>query len=80
MLKGWVPGRLALSFRTQGVVRYSGRDVGAMIIGVDPQKERASPLSPPTSDKVVFSLAAGGNNIVVGDTMAARIGAGSVIQ
>src|SRR5262245_15920201 len=34
MLRGWIPGRMAQSLRSQGVVRYAGRDVGISIIGI----------------------------------------------
>ncbi|MBB2973603.1 ABC transporter permease [Mesorhizobium sp. RMAD-H1] len=76
-LRGWVPGRVAESLKTQGVIRYSGRDVGASIIGVDPDAERG--VSPIVGDFVQGSfdrLTAGGNNILIGDTMASRLGAG----
>jgi len=76
-LRGWVPGRVAESLKTQGVIRYSGRDVGASIIGVDPDAERD--VSPIVDDFVQGSfdrLSAGGNNILIGDTMASRLGAG----
>ncbi|WP_353643000.1 ABC transporter permease [Mesorhizobium sp. WSM2239] len=76
-LEGWIPGRFAPSLRTQGVIRYSSREVGAAIIGVDPEAEPA--VSPIVGEFVQGSfpgLTAGGNNIVVGDTMAERLGAG----
>ncbi|KXF76174.1 ABC transporter [Paramesorhizobium deserti] len=76
-LRGWVPGRVAESLKAQGVIRYSGRDVGASIIGVDPDAERG--VSPIVGDFVQGSfdrLTAGGNNILIGDTMASRLGAG----
>ena len=82
-LDGWIGagegrlhGRIAPSLRTQGVVRYAGRDVGAAIIGIEPEAERG--VSPIIEDFVAGSfaaLAAGGNNVVVGDRMAERLGA-----
>ena len=76
-LKAWVPGRIAASLRTQGVIRYSGRDVGASIIGIDPETERGvSPIVEDFKQGSFDALAAGGNNIVVGDVMARRLGAG----
>jgi lipoprotein-releasing system permease protein len=76
-LKGWIPGRIAASLKTQGVIRYSGRDVGAAIIGIDPETERGvSPIVEDFRQGSFDALAAGGNNIVVGDVMARRLGAG----
>ncbi|MCO5059887.1 MAG: ABC transporter permease [Rhizobiaceae bacterium] len=75
-LDAWVPGRLSASLRTQAVIRYAGRETGATIAGVEPETERA--VSPIVGDFVAGSfgaLATGGNNIVVGDRMADRLGA-----
>jgi lipoprotein-releasing system permease protein len=76
-LKGWIPGRIAASLTTQGVIRYSGRDVGAAVIGIDPETERGvSPIVEDFRQGSFAALEAGGNNIVVGDVMARRLGAG----
>lgn len=76
-LNGWVPGRLAQSLKTQGVIRYSSRDVGASIIGVDPEVEQGvSPIVNDFKEGSFAGLAGGGNNILIGDTMATRLGAG----
>ena len=75
-LEGWVPGRFAPSLRTQGVIRFSGRDVGASIIGVEPAKEHGvSPIIDDFREGSFAALSAGGNNVVIGDTMAKRLGA-----
>ena len=76
-LESWVPGRFAESLKAQGVIRYSSREVGAAIIGIDPERE--SGVSPIVEDFVKGSFAAltaGGNNVVIGETMAGRLGAG----
>ncbi|TCU20150.1 ABC transporter permease [Rhizobium sullae] len=76
-LEAWVPGRLAPDLKLQGVIRYSSREVGASVIGIEPAAERG--VSPIIGDFVEGSfaaLSAGGNNIVIGDTMANRLGAG----
>ena len=76
-LKGWIPGRIAASLKTQGVIRYSAREVSAAIIGIDPETERGvSPIVEDFKQGSFDALAAGGNNIVVGDVMARRLGAG----
>jgi lipoprotein-releasing system permease protein len=75
-LDGWVPGRFAPSLQLTGVVRYSGRDIGARIVGVDPQREPGiSPLIGHFREGSFASLTSGGNNVMVGDTMAAKLGA-----
>lgn len=76
-LASWLPGRFAPSLKAQGVIRYSSQEVGAAIIGVDPKRELG--VSPIVEDFVQGSfarLAAGGNNVAIGDTMATRLGAG----
>lgn len=76
MLRVWLPGRMALSLKTQGVVRYAGRDVGIAVIGIEPQAEMAvSSLVKDFRQGSFTSLIAGGNNIVVGDRLARRLGA-----
>lgn len=76
-LRSWVPGRIAPSLKTQGVIRYLGRDVGAAIIGIDPQSEPGvSPIIEDFREGSFAALDAGGNNIVIGDVMARRLGAG----
>jgi len=82
-LRSWVPGRMAQSLRTQGVVRYAGRDVGVSIIGIDPEVEATvSSVAGDFTQGSFDALRAGGNNIVVGDRLAQRLGAsvGTTIQ
>jgi lipoprotein-releasing system permease protein len=75
-LRGWVPGRIAPNLKTQAVIRYSGRDVGASVIGVEPDTERGvSPIVDDFTEGSFGALDAGGNNIIVGDVMARRLGA-----
>jgi lipoprotein-releasing system permease protein len=76
-LEGWIPGRFAASLKADGVIRYSGRDVGAAVIGIDPQTEPGvSPIIEDFREGSFAGLASGGNNVVIGDTMANRLGAG----
>ena len=70
-LRPWVPGELAPSLTTQGVIRYAGRDIGATIAGIDPQAEaRISSLAEDFRAGSFASLEVSGNNIVIGDGMA----------
>ncbi|YCI04874.1 ABC transporter permease [Ensifer sp. D2-11] len=76
-LDEWMPGRLAAVLNVQGVIRYSGREVGAVVIGIEPEKEvKVSPIVEDFESGSFAALAAGGNNVVIGDTMASRLGAG----
>jgi len=75
-LDGWVPGRLSQSLQTQAVIRYLGRDVSASVIGIEPEAERrVSPIVDDFTAGDFDALAAGGNNVVIGDRMAERLGA-----
>ena len=76
-LEAWVPGRVAVSLRTEAVARYSGRDVGVAVIGIEPKVEAR--VNSVAGDFVLGGfeeLAAGGNNIVIGDALAEKLGAG----
>jgi lipoprotein-releasing system permease protein len=76
VLRPWVPGKMAQSLKAQGVVRYAGRDVGATIIGIDPEHEpEVSSIADDFREGSFASLNVSGNNIVVGDRMAERLGA-----
>ena len=76
-LEDWTPGRFAAALNVQGVIRYSGREVGAVVIGIDPQTEAGvSPIVEDFKAGSFAALTAGGNNVVIGDTMAGRLGAG----
>jgi lipoprotein-releasing system permease protein len=75
-LEGWIPGRLAPSLRTQAVIRFRGRDVGAAVIGIEPEAElHVSPIVQDFTAGSFTALIAGGNNIVIGKRMAERLGA-----
>jgi lipoprotein-releasing system permease protein len=75
-LRSWVPGLATPSLSTQGVVRYAGRDAAVSIIGVEPASEaRVSSLGEDFKEGDFAALASGGNNIIVGDTLAEKLGA-----
>ncbi|WP_331371488.1 ABC transporter permease [Sinorhizobium chiapasense] len=76
-LEEWIPGRFAATLNTDAVIRYSGREVGAVVIGIDPEREASvSPIVEDFREGSFDALTAGGNNVVIGDTMASRLGAG----
>ncbi len=75
-LSAWIPGRMSKGLKTQGVVRYAGQDIGISIFGVEPRQEaRVSSIAQDFRQGSFDSLIAGGNNIVVGDSLARRLGA-----
>jgi lipoprotein-releasing system permease protein len=73
----WVPGEIAAGLRTQALARYSGREAGISLVGIDPVREAR--VSSVARDFVVGSfdsLEAGGNNVIVGRALAEKLGAG----
>jgi lipoprotein-releasing system permease protein len=75
-LEGWVPGAIAPSVKTQALIRYAGRDVGASIIGVDPFREpKVSALAKQMRRGTLASLFRATNAIILGDRLAEKIGA-----
>lgn len=76
-LSAWVPGEMVWRLQTQGVVRYAGRDEGISLYGIEPEQE-AEVESIKSEDFVhgdFNSLLSGGNNIVIGDRLADKLGA-----
>ncbi|NWG24036.1 MAG: ABC transporter permease [Pseudorhodoplanes sp.] len=84
-LEGWMPGAVAPSTKTQGIVRYAGRDVAVSITGIDPQREpHVSALPRQMRRATIASLYTATNAIILGDRLAeklgARIGANVTVQ
>jgi lipoprotein-releasing system permease protein len=75
-LEGWVPGAVAPSTKTQGIIRYAARDVGASITGIDPHREpKVSMLLKQMRVGTLQSLYRSTNAIILGDRLAQKIGA-----
>jgi lipoprotein-releasing system permease protein len=75
-LEGWVPGAVAPSTRTQGLIRYAARDVGVSLVGIDPHREpKVSTLAKQMREGTLASLYRATNAIILGDKLAQRIGA-----
>ena len=76
-LSAWVPGELVWRLETQGVVQYAGRDQGVTIYGIEPQAEtEVEAIKAEDFIRGDFSsLLSGGNNIVIGDGLANKLGA-----
>jgi lipoprotein-releasing system permease protein len=75
-LEPWIPGAVAPSVKVQAILRYASRDVGATIIGIDPQREpKVSDLVKQMRRGIIASLYRATNAIIVGDRLAEKIGA-----
>ena len=75
-LESWLPGAVAPSTKTQVLVRYAGRDVGASVLGIDPHREpKVSALATQMRQGMLVSLYRATNAIILGDRLAEKIGA-----
>jgi lipoprotein-releasing system permease protein len=75
-LESWVPGSVAPSTKTQAIIRYAARDVGASLIGIDPRREpKVSMLATQMRNGTLASLYRATNAIILGDRLAEKIGA-----
>jgi lipoprotein-releasing system permease protein len=75
-LEAWVPGAVAPSTKTQGIIRYAGRDVAVTITGIDPHREpHVSALVRQMRVGTLSSLFRATNAIILGDRLAEKIGA-----
>jgi lipoprotein-releasing system permease protein len=75
-LESWLPGAVAPSTKTQGIIRYAARDVGASITGIDPHREpKVSMLATQMRQGTLQSLYRATNAIILGDRLAQKIGA-----
>lgn len=75
-LEAWVPGDIAPALRTQALIRYSGQEAGVTVTGIEPDREAR--VSSVAGDFLVGSFAAlvaGGNNVVIGQALADKLGA-----
>lgn len=75
-LEGWLPGDVAPSTKTQGILRYAGRDIAVSITGIDPQREpQVSALPRHMRGATLTALYRANNAIILGDRLAAKLGA-----
>ncbi len=75
-LEGWLEGAVAPSVQSRAVIRYAGRDTAASVTGVDPKREReVSKLATQIRGGTLDSLYKSSNAIILGDKLAAKIGA-----
>lgn len=75
-IESWVPGAIAPSVKTQAILRYAGRDVGASVLGIDPHREpKVSALPKQMRQGTLASLFRASNAIILGSRLAEKIGA-----
>jgi lipoprotein-releasing system permease protein len=75
-LESWVPGAVAPAVKTQALIRYASRDIGASVQGIDPHREpKVSMLATQMREGTLASLYRATNAIILGTRLAERIGA-----
>jgi lipoprotein-releasing system permease protein len=75
-LEAWVPGNVAPATKTQALIRYASRDMGATVFGIDPHREpKVSMLATQMRQGTLASLFRATNAIILGTRLAEKIGA-----
>jgi lipoprotein-releasing system permease protein len=75
-LESWVPGPVTPSVRSNGLLRYAGRDESLAVIGIDPQSEaRVSRIADHIKSGSLKSLYTANNALILGDRLAEKVGA-----
>jgi len=75
-LRGWVPGALTPSVQSKAIIRFAGRNLSASIIGIDPRTEaNVSTLASKMRAGTIASLYRANNAVIIGDRLAAKLGA-----
>jgi len=75
-LETWLDGKVAPSTQARAVIRYAGRDTAASVTGIDPRREAlVSKLPTQIRQGTIESLRKSSNAIILGDKLAAKIGA-----
>ena len=75
-LETWLDGKVAPSTQARAVIRYAGRDTAASVTGIDPRREAlVSKLATQIRQGTIESLYKSSNAIILGDKLAAKIGA-----
>jgi len=75
-LQSWVPGALTPSVQSKALLRFAGRNLNISIVGIDPHTEvGVSNLATHMRQGTLNSLYRSSNAILLGDRLAAKIGA-----
>lgn len=76
-LEEWIPGSIAPSVQTKALIRSGTRDTAASLTGIEPRREvHVSQLANKMKEGSLESLFKASNAIILGDTLAERIGVG----
>jgi lipoprotein-releasing system permease protein len=75
-LRTWVPGAIAPSVKTTGMVNYGTQRLGVTLTGIEPRQEEAvSKLATYMRSGQLNDLYRGSNAVLIGDGLAKKIGA-----
>ena len=75
-LESWVPGAVTPSVRSNGLLRYAGRDEAIAVVGIEPQSEmRVSRIADHIKSGSLKSLYTANNALILGDRLAEKVGA-----
>lgn len=75
-IESWLDGAIAPSVQVRAVIRFASRDMAAVVTGIDPKKEpRVSKIATQLTAGSLDDLNTASNAIILGDKLAARIGA-----
>jgi lipoprotein-releasing system permease protein len=76
-LEEWLPGAVTPSVQTKALLRSGTRDTAASLIGIDPHREaHVSKLATQMKAGTLDSLFKASNAVILGDTLAERLGVG----
>lgn len=74
-LESWIKGTVTASVKSNGLIRYSNRDVAVSITGIDPQTEvKVSQIVKYMRQGTISALYTTTNGIIVGDRLAQKLG------
>lgn len=76
-LEEWLPGSVAPSVQTKTLIQSGTRDTAASLIGIDPRREvHVSQLATQMTEGTLDSLYKASNALILGNTLAERLGVG----
>ncbi|OYU48824.1 MAG: ABC transporter [Rhizobiales bacterium PAR1] len=74
-IEGWAPARIAPSVRANILLRQAGRDVGAVMLGIDPRREiLVSNVASKMVEGQLDNLLKASNAVILGARLAERLG------
>ena len=74
-IEGWAPARVAPSVRANILLRQAGRDVGAVMLGIDPKREvLVSNIATKMVEGQLDNLLKASNAVIIGARLADRLG------